>query len=123
MVSVAAPPRGCSPPSGTACLASLEAEACGTGRGGGRGPERGDEGAARGSGRPSRGGRECGGVGVGADAGGSGGARQGCGSGKGGPGPRSRSLARRSGCADTETTGTRQGGTTCDWEVAPRRRS
>lgn len=122
---MAAPPRGCSPPSGTASLAWPEAEACGRGRGGGRGPERGDEGAARGSGRPFLHGRECGGVGVGADGGGSGGggARQGCGSGKGGPGPRSRSLARRSGCADTEKTGTHQGGTTCDWEAAPRRRS
>lgn len=80
---------------------------------------RGGVAAARGSGCPDRDGRER--VGAGGCAGA--GVRQGCGSGMGGPGPRSQYLIRHSGCAGRERPGTRQEGTTGDWEEAPRHRS
>lgn len=114
---MAAPLRGCSPLSSTVSGAPLEAEACGKGCDEGREWGRGGEPVARGSGCPARGGHEREG------AGGCAGVKQGCGSGKGGPGPWSRFLVRRSGCAGKERPGTRQGGTTGDWEEAPRHHS
>lgn len=114
---MAAPPQGCSPLSSRALGARLEAEACGRGCGEGHEWERGGEVVDHGSGCPARGGRVREGVG------GCAGVKQGCGSGKGEPGPWSRFLVHRSGCEGRERPGTHQGGTTGDWEEAPRRRS
>lgn len=113
----AAPPLGCSPLSGRVWAARPEAEACGKGCGEGREWGRGGEAVARGNGCPAPGEHEREG------AGGCAGVRQGCGSGTGELGPRSRFLVRHSGGACRERPGTRQEGTTGDWEEAPRRRS
>lgn len=114
---MAAPPQGCSPLSSKVWMAQLEAGACGKGYDEGHEWEHGGEVADHGSGCPARGEREREGVG------GCVGVKQGCGSGKGGLGPWSRSLVHHSGCGGRERAGTLQGGTTGDWEEAPRHRS
>lgn len=83
----------------------------------GRERHRGGEEAARGG--PTQGGGEHEREG----AGGCVDAWQGYGSGTDGQGPWIQFPAHRSGCAGRETPGTRQEGTTGDWEEAPRRRS